>query len=213
MTMKKIVFLGDSITDAYHNLGVDGKALGNGYVRMIAEHLEKQRKEKEEEFAVLNRGHDGFTVQGVLRMLGRDCIVQQPDIVSILVGCNDVGVMMNTGKTLAEQEFSEAYEKVLCEIEEYTSARLICMAPFIFPYPHEYISWIPHIRELEEIIRMLAKKHHAVFLPLHDRLQEEAKKFGFGTVTTDGIHLTEYGAKVVAEEWLNSSKEILASRV
>lgn len=193
--MGKIVFLGDSITDAHHNLGADNKGLGDGYVSLIAQYLE----ELEETHTVLNRGHDGFTVQGVLRLLGRDCIVHQPVVVSILIGCNDVGVEMNTGKTLKEQDFSGTYEKVLCEIEEYTNAKIICMAPFIFPYPQEYANWIPRIREIETVTRELAEKHKAIFLPLHDRLQEEAKKHGYRAVTTDGIHLTECGAKVVAE--------------
>ena len=46
-------------------------------------------------------------------MLEHDCILRQPDIVSLLIGCNDVGVMMNTGKSLEEQEFEAGYESVL----------------------------------------------------------------------------------------------------
>ena len=41
-------------------------------------------------------------------MLEHDCILRQPDIVSLLIGCNDVGVMMNTGKSLEEQELKQA---------------------------------------------------------------------------------------------------------
>lgn len=193
--MGKIIFLGDSITDSHHNLGVDDKGLGDGYVRLTAQYLEKLGGT----YTVLNRGHDGFTAQGVLRLLGRDCIVHQPEIVSILVGCNDVGVEMNTGKTLKEQNFSGTYEKILCEIEEYTNAKIICMAPFIFPYPQEYANWIAGIRKIETVTRELAERHKAIFLPLHDRLQEEAKRFGYRAVTTDGIHLTERGAETVAK--------------
>ena len=38
----------------------------------------------------MNCGHDGFTIQGVKRMLEHDCILRQPDIVSLLIGCNAV---------------------------------------------------------------------------------------------------------------------------
>ena len=110
--MKKILFLGDSITDAHHNLGVDDRGLGDGYVQMIARQLE----ESGEEARVENRGHDGFTVQGLWRMLGRDCILRKPDVVSILIGCNDVGIMMNTGKSLNEQGFARYYQNLLEEI-------------------------------------------------------------------------------------------------
>ena len=116
----------------YHN--VDDRGLGDGYVQMIARRLE----ESGEEARVENRGHDGFTVQGLWRMLGRDCILRKPDVVSILIGCNDVGIMMNTGKSLNEQGFARYYQNLLEEILTETVADIICMGPFIFPHPEEY---------------------------------------------------------------------------
>ena len=41
--MKKIVFLGDSITDAFHKMNVDEEKLGNGYVKIISEKLKECR--------------------------------------------------------------------------------------------------------------------------------------------------------------------------
>ncbi|MGN0332787.1 MAG: SGNH/GDSL hydrolase family protein [Lachnospiraceae bacterium] len=202
--MSKLVFLGDSITDAHHNLGVDEKGLGDGYVSIIDRYLnEKDKKDgKGEKVKVLNRGHDGFTLRGVLHFLNRDCILKSPDVVTILIGCNDVGILMNTGKSLEERNFSEDYDRLLCEIEEYTNATMICMAPFIFPCPQEYENWIPHIRKIEKIEKEVANRHHALFIPLHERLNTEAVELGYEAVTTDGIHLTAQGAKVVADEWM-----------
>ena len=168
--MKKILFLGDSITDAHHNLGVDDRGLGDGYVQMIARRLE----ESGEEARVENRGHDGFTVQGLWRMLGRDCILRKPDVVSILIGCNDVGIMMNTGKSLNEQGFARYYQNLLEEILTETEADIICMGPFILPHPEEYRRWI----------------------------LKEADRKGYDALTEDGIHLTREGAKIVAGKWM-----------
>lgn len=206
--MEKIVFLGDSITDAFHNLGVNERGLGNGYVSIVAGYMEAQ----EERVKILNRGHDGFTTQGVFRMLGRDCIVHQPDVVSILVGCNDVGVFMNTGKSLEEQDFAGNYEKILCEIKEYTNASVICMTPFIFPCPQEYAAWIPYIKRVGETIEELARKYHTQCILLHDRLTAEAEKHGYGKITTDGIHLTVEGAEIVAGEWQQAWKRYKEGR-
>ena len=129
--MKKIIFLGDSITDAEHCFSEN--PLGNGYVDMVDKKLNHSTGGGKK-YDIVNCGHDGFTIQGVKRMLEHDCILRQPDIVSLLIGCNDVGVMMNTGKSLEEQEFEAGYESVLRELTERTRARIICMAPFIFPY-------------------------------------------------------------------------------
>lgn len=204
MHMKNFIFLGDSITDAHHNMGVDEKGLGDGYVSMIAEYLQKNQTENSDGISVINRGHDGFTLQGVMHSLNRDCLTKDPDVVTILIGCNDVGILMNTGKSLEERNFAKDYDKLLSEIEKATSARIICMAPFIFPYPQEYENWIPHILKVEEIERTISKMHDAEFIPLHDKLIKEAEIFGFETVTSDGIHLTRNGAKVVANEWVKT---------
>lgn len=111
--MKKIIFLGDSITDAEHCFSEN--PLGNGYVDMVDKKLNHSTGGGKK-YDIVNCGHDGFTIQGVKRMLEHDCILRQPDIVSLLIGCNDVGVMMNTGKSLEEQEFEAGYESVLREL-------------------------------------------------------------------------------------------------
>ena len=106
--MNNIIFLGDSITDAFHNM--DGaNSLGRGYVRRIADRLYDDGYKGE----IRNAGHDGFTAAGVLRMMEYDCLRHQPDLVSVLVGCNDAGICMNTGKTLKEQGFQQNYEELL----------------------------------------------------------------------------------------------------
>lgn len=196
--MKKIIFLGDSITDANHNWSVDALGLGDGYVSIIAQILQ----EKGESVKILNRGHDGFTVSAVRRFLVKDCLLQNPDVVSILVGCNDVGVAKNTGKSLEEQGFEENYEKLVNEIQEETGAEIICMSPFIFPCPLEYRNWIPEIKKCEKIIENIAKKYSLQFISLHDYLLNKANTCGYQELTTDGIHLTRKGAVLVAERWL-----------
>ena len=107
--MKKIIFLGDSITDADHNFSQkrEGEpSLGNGYVRQIADLLETKMPGKTD---IRNGGHDGFTVQGLLRMLDYDCLSRRPDVVSILIGSNDAAVCMNTGRTPEMISFAENY--------------------------------------------------------------------------------------------------------
>ena len=134
--MKKIIFLGDSITDASHCFLEN--PLGNGYVNMVAEKLNDSDGGRKK-YDIMNRGHDGFTIHGVKRILEKECILKRPDVVSILIGCNDVGVMMNTGKSLEEQQFEACYEAIVKEITEQSDAKLICMSPFIVPYPSRLI--------------------------------------------------------------------------
>lgn len=194
--VKTIVFIGDSITDANHNYSDD--ALGEGYVKMIADKLRISHPD----IKIINKGHDGFTVFGLWKFLNHDCISKKPDIVSVLIGCNDVSIKMSTGKSLDEQGFQEVYEDILEKIRQKTDAHIICMGPFIFPHPQEFLNWIPDMKKAEEMARTAAEKYKAAFLPLHDTLAEKAKEKGYEKITTDGTHLTAEGAAVIAEKWL-----------
>ena len=195
----KIIFLGDSITDAGHNFQPvrDGECpLGVGYVSMIAEILGKKN------CSIRNAGHDGFTVRDLLRMLDRDCLRRSPDLVSVLVGSNDVAVCMNTGMTLEETEFEQNYYMLLERIVKHTEATVVCMGPFLFPYPLEYRNWIPLLKEAEQIEQKAAQEMKLSFLPLHDRLNRIGEKEGYDRITVDGIHLTDGGARLVARAWV-----------
>ena len=162
--MKKIIFLGDSITDASHCFLEN--PLGNGYVNMVAEKLNDS---------------DG----------GR----KKYDI-------------MNRGKSLEEQQFEACYEAIVKEITEQSDAKLICMSPFIVPYPRMYENWIPGIKQTERIEKKIAEKYHADFLALQDMIILKAEKAGYESVTTDGIHLTEYGNEIIAGAWLQLFEKI-----
>ena len=202
----KLVFIGDSITDANHNYTSD--CMGDGYVKIISEQLKKRG----ENIEIWNKGHDGFTVFGLWKFLEQDCLIKQPDIVSILIGCNDVAIKMNTGKTLEEQGFQEMYEKILKKIRKKTNAEIICMGPFIFRKPAEFVNWIPDICKCEEMAEETARKYNAIFLPLHDILTEEAEKNGIDYISTDGTHLTAVGAEIVAGKWLEATANWLDKR-
>lgn len=202
---KCFVFLGDSITDSFHKLNVDPDKLGNGYVRMAADTLRKMGRRD----FIRNSGHDGFTVGGLLRMFEYDCLRFKPDVVSILIGSNDVAVAMNTGKSLKQQNFKENYEKLIQRIRKETEAQILCMGPFIFPKPLEYAGWIPMIRKVEEIEGEVARKYSAIFVPLQDRMNQEAENTGYDTITTDGTHLTETGAQLLADIWFDEIRACL----
>lgn len=204
--MNKIVFLGDSITDAGHCFSEN--PLGDGYVNLVDKELKKQSAGGKT-YQILNCGHDGFTIHGVWRMLEHDCISRNPDVVSLLIGCNDAGVEINTGKSLDEQQFERCYEKVISEIKAHTHAKIICMTPFILPHPKEYENWIPVIREIEKIERNISEKYQTGYVELQDELAGAAKEYGYERITVDGIHLCSYGNRIVAAMWKKAFEKLV----
>lgn len=197
--MKTLLFLGDSITDCYHNYDTDN--LGEGYVRMIAETLGYGFGKVK----VINKGVDGFTISRLTQLWKREKDSLSADMITILIGINDIGVIKNTGRDaeFALKEFKMNYELLIQQIKEQYDVPIVLMEPFIFPCPQEYILWENELKEMSGIIEFLAKKHGLTFIPLWDKLRYISEQLSYDEITIDGIHLTELGHRMIAETWLD----------
>ena len=205
--MKTLLFLGDSITDCNHYF--DPENLGYGYVRMISEQINTP----DINYQVLNKGNDGFTVPSVRRLWKRSCLNLKPDFITILIGINDLAVIKNTGITLSVglAEFREQYQALIDDIRMMTDCSILLMEPFIFPWPAEYTAWEEDLHTLSNLIQKHAVKNTLSFLPLWDELRNTAKSEGYSEITTDGIHLTPNGHKLIANKWLEATSMFVSS--
>ena len=205
--MKTLLFLGDSITDCNHYF--DPENLGYGYVRMISEQINTP----DINYQVLNKGNDGFTVPSVRRLWKRSWLNLKPDFITILIGINDLAVIKNTGITLSVglAEFREQYQALIDDIRMMTDCSILLMEPFIFPWPAEYTAWEEDLHTLSNIIQELVMKNTLSFLPLWDELRTTAKSEGYSEITTDGIHLTPNGHKLIANKWLETTSMFVSS--
>lgn len=197
--MKQLLFLGDSITDCNHYF--DPENLGQGYVRMISEQINTPDKN----YQVRNMGNDGFTVPALRRLWKRSCLHLQPDFITILIGINDLAVIKNTGITpsVGLSQFREEYQALLEEIRIITDCPILLMEPFIFPRPAEYLLWEEELSSMNHIIKGLADANGLSHLPLWDALKTASKELGLSAMTTDGIHLTAAGHKIISDRWLD----------
>lgn len=184
------LFLGDSITDAGHLWSSEHHRLGDGYVYKLSEMLPSSQ--------IINKGIDGFTVPALLERLPHGFLKDHPDVISLLIGINDVGVAFNTGVSLEELHFSENYLEVLKHLSS-SGAKILCCGPFIFPHPKKYQSWIPYVRTIEQIMSRHCASLTIPFVPLHDYLTGLVQNGDYEAVTTDGIHLTDFGHQKLAE--------------
>ena len=199
--MKNFVFLGDSITDAERLWIPEYNGLGNGYVQLLAEKLSNN-------FTVINKGHDSFTLPFLLRNLETDCLSFSPAAVSILIGINDIGVAKNTGKSLRAQEFAYNYDTLIRRLLEASISYVFLLSPFVFSRPQEYLNWLPEVREVENTIEALARQYQLPFLPLQERMQESEKQYGTEMLTPDGIHLTPFSHELLAKWWLEAFADL-----
>lgn len=199
--MKTFLFLGDSITDSHRLWQPENNGLGDGYVKILSDISMKKSLPD----IYINKGHDGFTLSSLYRNLPIDCYPCHPDIVTILIGINDIAVARNSGFSFEPEKFAQQYDRLLSQILAHTHAKLLCIAPFIFPHPQEFSLWIPDIIQTEKIISDLADKYSFPFLPLQSYLNNAAIQKGYSKITLDGIHLTFFGHQLIAARWMETA--------
>ena len=124
-----IVFLGDSITDAGRM--TSDNPLGDGYVSEFAAYITGT----DPNWRVLNKGVDGNITERIAGVLQRDCISYHPDYVSILVGINDVGLIVQADVSEQEKLYMledsiRAYHEMLFDLSRETTAAVIFFYSF-----------------------------------------------------------------------------------
>lgn len=195
--MKIITCLGDSITDCGHCFCPD--SMGNGYVKLLSERLFKEGFDCQ----VRNQGTDGFTIQRLLQRVEASDDFSN-NIITILIGINDISIIADTGRSMQQQEllfnhFSQHYFNMITILAK-QSSNILLLEPFIFPWPAVYKAWIPYVERMSKQIKGLASQFSLPFLPLHKELNQMAQRYGFSAITTDGIHLTLQGQKFIADK-------------
>ena len=160
-------------------------SLGDGYVAMLAKQLSPDAQ-------IVNKGIDGFTVAALLERLNRGFLKGHPDVISLMIGINDIGVALNTNVTLNDLRFAEHYREVLMRLHD-SGAAVLCSGPFIFPHPQKYQLWIPYVLELEQIMGEICASLSLPFVPLHAYMTSLVQNEDYDAVTVDGIHPTTYG--------------------
>ena len=65
------------------------------------------------------------------------------------------------------------------------------------------------IKEYAKTVKTLAEEYGLYFLPLQEKLDEAARKFGAEKYLYDGVHPTVAGAGLIAEAWVKLFREYI----
>lgn len=144
----KIVCIGDSITAAERN-AEDPSDLGNGFVKITAAKLKYLLPETEIE--VVNKGVNGITVKDLLDRVEEDVIKENPDVVILEGGINDVRRSFDSGEEFDSFAFKNNYEALVKAIKS-TGAKLIIIEPFVLKVSADKARYRKHLNfEIEAI--------------------------------------------------------------
>lgn len=198
---RTVLFFGDSITDAGRRNDPD--ELGDGYVRAIAEELGTTAPA----ITVVNRGIGGDRTGDLIARLEEDVIALEPDVVSILIGINDVWRRYDADEETSAEQFEANLRTILTAIRDRTGARLLIVEPFLLPVADKL-----HYREdLDPKIaveRRLAEEFGATFVELDAPLIALGQESTPETVAPDGVHPSADGHRFIANAWLSAFGEL-----
>ena len=194
-----ILFQGDSITDCGRNYK-SNDSLGQGYVMMISSWYSAKCPEKNVRF--INRGRNGDRVSELKSRWQKDCLELKPDIVSILIGINDVLRKCIWNRSTSVENFENDYRYLLEQVRDKIHANLVIMQPFLLNVAEKYTDLRKELIIQIKVMEELSKEFDAVFIPLDTIFHESTKKREPSFWTNDGVHPTLPGHALIAHSWL-----------
>ncbi|WP_342423870.1 SGNH/GDSL hydrolase family protein [Paenibacillus sp. FSL E2-0178] len=202
---KVFLFQGDSITDGNRDRGNDlNHILGHGYAYIVGSKLGNELAELRPVFH--NRGVSGDRISDLYARWNEDAIYLQPDVLSILVGVNDIWRTMMGDPGGITDRFERAYRHVLEETREVLpQTRLVLCEPFLLKVgaPAEnWPEWLKLLTHYQEVVRSLAEEFEAVHVPLQAVFEAAAARTEAVYWVWDGVHPTAAGHDLIAAEWL-----------
>jgi lysophospholipase L1-like esterase len=198
-----IVFIGDSITDA-DRLERAYRPYGNGYVHFAANHL--LAKYPEYNLRIINTGISGNTVRDLNNRWRKDCLNHSPDVLSVLIGINDVCRQYtdSLNEAVLLEEYELTYERLLSQVKEKFNSRLILIEPFLFCEDKTN----PAYETLQEYIRVvhsMAEKFSAVLVPLQDSIDKKIKIVPQEKWSDDMVHPYTWAHFWITQHWFEAT--------
>lgn len=190
---KKVIFFGDSITQA----GVKG----NGYINQLKKSIDTTK------FELIGAGIGGNKVYDLYLRMEDDVLNKKPDLVFIYVGINDVWHKLGAKTGTDYDKYLKFYQALINKIQATGSKVVLCTPTVIGEKKNNANEVDADLNKYADGVRGLATKNN---LPLCDLRKafvdyenanntEDIEK---GILTTDRVHLNDVGNKLVADTML-----------
>jgi lysophospholipase L1-like esterase len=195
---KKIVFFGDSITEAGAKPG--------GYIKIMEQMLVNAGKAQK--YELVGAGIGGNKVYDLYLRMENDVLAKNPDIVVIYIGVNDVWHKASSGTGTDYWKFGPFYEALVKKIQA-SGAKVVVCTPGVIGERTDnsnqldgdlnlYSKWIRDFSAKNNLPLVDVRKVFMDYNTLNNPTNQESK-----ILTTDRVHLNEKGNAVLAEAMWN----------
>jgi len=204
--MKTILFQGDSITDAGRSRDCDD-ARGIGYPTLVAAEL---GCDYPDEYKFINKGISGNRIVDLYARIKADIINLKPDVMSILIGINDIWHELGSNNGVAPEKFEKIYNMLIEEVKaELPDIRIIILEPFVLKACATEGNWEAFRKGAEAnaaAAKRVAEKNGLEFVPLMKIFDEAEKKAPASYWLLDGVHPAAMGHEIIKREWIKAFK-------
>ncbi|QNF33915.1 SGNH/GDSL hydrolase family protein [Adhaeribacter swui] len=199
------LFQGDSITDGNRTRNNDwNHVMGHGYAYIIASKLWYEYPAKQ--FHFFNRGISGNKITDLAARWQTDTLELKPDVLSILVGINDVSALLNGNQDFTAEQYEKNYRALLQQTkQQLPQVQLVLGEPFILPVGRVKEKWDDYNREVklrQQIVKRLCTDFNAILVEYQQAFNKALSKAPADYWIWDGIHPMPAGHELMAREWL-----------
>jgi len=203
-----ILFQGDSITDAgrqnRQNPNPNEQAsMGNGYASMATAALLASNPDLN--LSIYNRGISGNKVHQLDARWQKECLDYQPEVLSILIGVNDIWHGLNGRYDGTVETYENDYRALLQRTRKaLPKVKLVICEPFVLRCGAVNDKWFPAFDHYRAAARKVADEHSAVFIAFQSMFEQALQFAPAKHWAADGVHPSPYGAALMADFWLQA---------
>ena len=199
---KKIIFFGDSITQA----GVQPK----GYITVLQNMLQQEGITN---YDISGAGIGGNKVYDLYLRMDSDVIAKSPDIVVVYIGVNDVWHKRTYGTGTDADKFEKFYRSIIHKLQVNNAKVVICTPAAIGEKTDFSNEQDGDLNKYCNIIRHIASDVNVPLVDLRKFLLDynmanNPQNLDRGILTVDGVHLNDKGNQLVAEQMWNVIKDV-----
>ena len=204
----KILFQGDSITDCGRNRE-DDMRMGEGYPLLVKGEL---GLDYPQEYEFINRGISGNRIIDVYARIKKDIINIKPDIMSILVGVNDVWHEVTEENGIDADKYFKIYCMLIEEVKEaLPEIKIIIMEPFVLKGIATEENWeyfSTEVPKRAKLAEKVAQKYDLPFIKLQEEFDRAEKLCPSDYWLKDGVHPTIIGHELIKRKWIKTFKDM-----
>lgn len=216
----KVVFLGDSITEA----GIYDKevAIPMGDTLIYPQHtgfITLLKENVGDNMELIGKGISGDKVSDLLTRYKEDVIELNPELVFIYIGINDVWHKYDFGTGTDIDLYESGLRQIISDIKSQGAKIVLCTPTLIGENSGEFtlVNQFKDVETMErmngdldnfsDVIRDLSNEFNTDLIDLRDIFMTYVSENNLnnepsGLLTYDGVHLNELGEKMIADEMI-----------